>query len=586
MKTTPMVNFQRVNANINVSTPSLGISHVLARTTKGPFNSPDTIITSVEQFKNIFGKELVPDNTVSNIERALSLGSTLRIARVEGGTGAVKGVAKTYIEGVGGTEPATIVLKLINPINASEEVTITLQIETKEAGGNVTDQGLPGGNNEFYLQLTKKEIGPTINYHIAQYKDITEGILAGEVDNSSNVINRAPVLTTSKSGSDTTFIDYETFANFYYNNPNIQFKVKSYTPLDSGLYINNIEDVISAMRTYSNWRAEFTMADSELYYVIDEGSTGGDSTEETWLKAFMSIAGYTDGYQVIASHLHQHITDYEATYKAIFDQVKLMEEVILFVEIPKNLNGDLMDYAQTLAKVKTMVSAIGYSPYIAYFGGGIKLYDSNAALKNSDVLGTVIGLSDTSATGAGPWKSFAGMNRGIVTDGYGSTIKGGATLTYQQLDELANNSLNLFVVKDTPTAGKRTMLWHNFTSSVMNSSDQYISSMRAYLYLKKSIRPILQKYIEEQNTFSTWRNIYEEVKPILDDLLGEVYTEYQWQGDQFITNYNDLQVNLENDVRAGKYEVRLSYRDIVTLQVITLQFNIEKSNSSLTINTI
>lgn len=586
MKTTPMVNFQRVNANINVSTPSLGISHVLARTTKGPFNEPDTIINSVEQFRSIFGKELVPDNSISNIERALNTGSTLRISRVEGGTGAEKGTAKTYIEGVGGETAIDLVLKLVNPLNASDKIEITLNIETKEAGGSVTGQGLPGGDNEFYFQIAKEEIGPSVQYSLTQYKDITEEILEGGIGQTSNILSRDVILRSSTVDGEIHFIDFETFANFYYNNPNIQFKVKSFIPADKGIYINNIEDVISTLRTYSNWRAEFTLTEDVSYYVINEGSTGGDSTNETWLKAYDAIAGYTDGYQLIASHLHQHITDYEATYKSILTKVKEREEILLFVEIPKTSESEMMNYTETLAKVKTMVAAIGYSPYVAYFGGGIKLYDSNAALKYSDVLGTVLGLSDTSATNAGPWKSFAGMNRGLVIDGHGSTIKGGMALTYPQLDEFAKNSLNLFIVQDTPTAGKRTMLWHNFTGSIMNSSDQFISSMRAFLYLKKNIRPILQKYIEEQNTFATWRNIYEEVRPILDTLVGQVFTEYQWQGDQFTTSYEELQVNNETDVRSGKYKVILSYKDIVSLQEINLQFFIEKSDSSLTINTI
>ena len=40
MPTTPQVNFNFINQNVQVSVPLNGVSHVIARTTQGPANDP------------------------------------------------------------------------------------------------------------------------------------------------------------------------------------------------------------------------------------------------------------------------------------------------------------------------------------------------------------------------------------------------------------------------------------------------------------------------------------------------------------------------------------------------------------------
>lgn len=55
MPNTPQVNFNFYNNNVQNSTPLLGVSYVLARTTKGPFNDPSQLIRSYSQFQRIFG---------------------------------------------------------------------------------------------------------------------------------------------------------------------------------------------------------------------------------------------------------------------------------------------------------------------------------------------------------------------------------------------------------------------------------------------------------------------------------------------------------------------------------------------------
>lgn len=91
MPNSPSVKFTIENNNIDLTTPQIGVSMVLARTEKGPFYDPSKLITSVTQFVNEFGGEFVPDGSASNIEKALAVGSKLRVIRIPG-TGYYKGI--------------------------------------------------------------------------------------------------------------------------------------------------------------------------------------------------------------------------------------------------------------------------------------------------------------------------------------------------------------------------------------------------------------------------------------------------------------------------------------------------------------
>lgn len=90
MPTSPHIDFKFKNNNVLQTTPMLGVSCVLARTTKGPYDDPSETISTFSRFQRIYGSEIVPDGSVSNIEKALQGGSKLRVIRVLG-KGATQG---------------------------------------------------------------------------------------------------------------------------------------------------------------------------------------------------------------------------------------------------------------------------------------------------------------------------------------------------------------------------------------------------------------------------------------------------------------------------------------------------------------
>lgn len=588
MPNTPSVNFNFVHQNVQTSTPQLGVSHVLARTTKGPFNKPDEVLSTYPQFQAIYGEEIVPDGTISNIKKAFELGSKLRISRVAGGTPSY-GYAGAYSTGSDTSAEENLIFTLTNPFKSTETITVKMAFRTKEQGSAIVDPSSYGLNKDFYLKLVKTTSAKTY-INLTQAKAMTSD---GVIENNQILDNRTLI------SYGTSFIDITTFRDFINNVPNIELEVLEVTfnpasvELANRYKVNGAQGIVTLLQDYENWTLEVDDASSSLntttpsLFIINEGSNGGASTEQSWVDAYEAISSYDDAYALILSHVHQHITDYTQVYKTIADKVISPWDVQLYVEVPKNnADGSARTESETLSALETMVNAIGQNKAIVYFGGGIKYYDESGVIRNCDVLGTVLGLGDTAASQYGPWYSFAGMNRGIVSTALGSVMPNlGGSSKKSVLQNFAEWYMNLFVIKDTRFYGKRTMLWHSFTSHPKSDSYKFLSVARLNLYIKKQLKPILESYIEEPNIWTTWKNIYYEVKDIFTDLVDRRgISEWTWIGDQDVQSYADLALNTEADVRAGKYHAQVKFKDIVTMQEITMDIVTDAATGSVEIN--
>lgn len=559
MPKTPQVNFIVRNNNVEVNSPLLGVTHVMARTTKGPFETPDVLINSYPQFQSIFGKEMVPDGSISNIEKAFEMGSRIRVSRVRGKEQASKGTSLAN-------------LKLTLTVDA-QDIEVPIRIETREEGSPIVNPDSFNQNATFYLGIDKVT-GLTDRVYLIQTRETLDDTHTEPTD-SSKIISSDLMLSYIQGK-----VDSLVFRSFIDSVPNLRFYVKAEDQSYQG--ISSIEDVIELMGKATAVDVSF---EGENYTSINEGNNGGDeSTEEGWKNAFNALQGYGDAYQLIASHIHQHVSSYVSVYKYIRDLIHGKYGIVLYVEVPKTFTT----VDTIVAQLATMVRTVGYSQNVSYFAGGLKYYDSYGVLKDCDVLGTVVGLGDTSATLFGPWYSFSGMNRGLVPDAVGPVMENlGGPNHIEDLQTMADYNCNLFVIKNTRTTGLRTMLWHGFTSTSTSDSEKFLATERLLIYLKKTLTPILEAYLEEPNTFSTWMNMYLEGKQVMDDLIDRNAIErYSWNGDQDKTSFDDLQINNEADVRQGKYKILLNIREIVPLQDISFYVNIDALNATIDVNVI
>lgn len=583
MPTSPHVDFKFKNNNVLQTTPMLGVSCVLARTTKGPYDDPSEIISTFSQFQRIYGSEIVPDGSVSNIEKALTGGSKLRVIRVLG-----KGATQ-------GTVAATAVSKTKAAAKSEEEGIVPASVpDPAKPSALIT---FKSGSTTYSLGLVTKGYGDPIggstdNFQVGFYKQANT-LYYKIYSGNGQVLEQGPVITykTADENNDTS-VDYLALSAFAKNSEYIKPVVVAGSSFEN--LIKWLTDNVDGTKNdiaLTVGGADPTKDEKKFTGTI--GSAGSTPTAEEWVASLDFVKDYTDFYQLFISHISQHLTanaEVLKVYKAAADMAKELMEWVLYIEVPKHLTHytqgtQARDYEAQVTWVQTCLGTVGNSKYIAYFGGGLKYYNENGNLQDSDVVGTIAGLGDASATQYGPWKSFAGMNRGVIGDAVGPVCPNyGSPSRYSELNTLAQNYINEMVIKDTPDAGKQTMLWHCFSSQVKQDSERFLSIVRLNLYLKKFLRPVLNKYIEEPNVWSTWKRIWLEVKPTLDSLVDEdAMTEYTWMGDQDATSWDDLSVNNEADARQGKYRVILKYKDVVPMQEVTMEIVIDAASKSVSI---
>ena len=304
MPSTPKINFNFINNNVEESSPLRGISTVLARTTKGPVLDPSTLIKGVTQFQRTFGEEIVPDGSVSNIQKALEGGSILRIVRVVG-KGATLG---TVNEG-----------NAVITINLGEE-SKGLKLTTRGAGEPI------GTGSTYTVKFIKQQ--NTIYYEV--------------VDANGSTLESGPVFTyKTKDEANNTSIDYLALAQWIQINP--YFKVSL---ADGG----NMESFLTELA-----KADGTTTAIEVSFVASsEGTIGTTETEkptsQEYIDALDYVRDYTDSYNVIFSHLEQHLGSTSEAIK-VYTQFRTvldeLNEFRGFIEVPWfNADGSVRTKAQ------------------------------------------------------------------------------------------------------------------------------------------------------------------------------------------------------------------------------------------------
>lgn len=572
MSNAPKVSFSIENNNVQESTPTLGVSFVFARTTKGPKNDPSEIINTPAQFQRIFGEEIIPGSTVSQIEKALRGGSKLRICRVLG-AGSTQG-----------TVPG--------------KINFTIDGKTVSVGFKTQGYGDPvDGRNTFKVKVI------TQNYatYLQVISDVNMAILENIYLYKYKEQDGVPMVDATGITRFNALSQYLTlFISTDNSGENINTPSKLKTWLDQATTPITIATASSARAVSTDEEDEGISAyaavqDSTVTWEATTGNAGSEPELQDWKDAIDTLRDYIDVYNVTFSGINHHLNPADVL-QLHTEMVKLMDEVQeyrYFIELPwwnaDNNNyknpGDPTNDQLMIANAQQWISAMGNSKWVGLFAGGLKFYDSEGELQNADCIGTVIGLADTVATSRGYWQSFAGLQKGLAYDAISPVVPNyGSPSRYDQLNELAQNYINIFTLKDTPFAGKRVTLWNCFSTQFKQDSFRFLSISGLVLYLKKTLRPILEKYIEEPNIWFTWKNIYAEVKPLLDAVVdANGMSEYIWMGDQNAQSYSELTVNNEADVRQGKYQVKLRIKDIVPMQDINIAISIDAASKAISI---
>jgi len=211
------------------------------------------------------------------------------------------------------------------------------------------------------------------------------------------------------------------------------------------------------------------------------------------------------------------------------------------------------------------------SKYGAFFCGGIKVREERTLQeKVMSEMGDVLGIAGYIHNTFGQWYSLAGQTKGMVQDAIGVVNNFGTPGGFADLNTLANAQINAMVQKNGIV-----QLSGNFSAQYDNNSEKFLNIVMLVLWMKKTIKPILESYLEEPNDPITFQKIYYHLKPFLDKLASPAYRalyKYEYYGDQFANTIDDLQVNNPTDVQNGKYKINLKIWPIPSLQ--ELVFNL------------
>ena len=297
MPTSPHVDFKFKNNNVLQTTPMLGVSCVLARTTKGPYDDPSEIISTFSQFQRIYGSEIVPDGSVSNIEKALQGGSKLRVIRVLGkgatqGTvaataGKAKTVAKSEEEGIA-------------PASATPDPATPAALITIASGGTTYSLGL----------VTKgygDPIGSTDTFQVGFYKQ-SNTLYYRIYSGNGQVLEQGPVVTyKTADDNNNTSVDYLALSAFAKNSEYIKPVVVAGSSFENLIkwLTDSVDGTKNAVTVTVGGAAP---SDTEKLFTGTVGSAGSNPTADEWIASLDLVRDYTDFYQLFISHISQHLS--------------------------------------------------------------------------------------------------------------------------------------------------------------------------------------------------------------------------------------------------------------------------------------
>lgn len=218
--------------------------------------------------------------------------------------------------------------------------------------------------------------------------------------------------------------------------------------------------------------------------------------------------------------------------------------------------------------------------YSAFFGGGLKVLDPSYNVeRNISELGDVFGLAAYSDNVAHEWYSFAGINRGVIRNAIGVVNNFGTPALQADLNLIANHQVNMVVAN-----GGMIYLSGNFTATYSLSPTSFINAVRLLIFMKKSMGPLLKRYLEQPADIPTFKAIFRGVEPFLDMLVAQrALFSYVWDGDQFISKIEDVVVNNLTDLQNGKYKVKLYIKIIPSLQEIAVEIVITALSVDFTV---
>lgn len=625
MPNTAGLKFQETDDSASVGDIPVGITGVQLECTRGPINRPDILITSWAQYQKLYGGLSATADDPLLAKRMLDGGTQLRINNVK------------HYTTISDPTSCDAVLATPNLTNGAVSVKI---VGTMSAGTyTLAATGFTNGTALFNTDTPTTMAALIANFALLNPgKLYASGFFVEPANITATASNRiwmipvagqtiASIAITGTSVTGTTSTQEGNFKNL---DAQTLFSI---APIEKGLPYNNLVIIIGApsngqaqyfkltallqteenvtTEVYDNIAIDGNFVTSALHFL------DGINNNSNIIKAtYSDLSGIAAGQRLVPLYggaVYSGGTNGSATVSGdyigdsggrtgwfSFDTI----DDIVSVAAPNksdtdtglhiagyayvNNRQDLVYFAHlnnsnaSASALVTAKTALGIdSSFGGFYGGGLKVIDpltSNS--RNISELADILAIAATSANNFGMQYSFAGVKRGKIPNALGVVNNFGTPGSYNDLNLLANRQINMVVNKNGVN-----QLSGNFTAQLSNSLLSFMNVRRTIIFLKLSLAPIIQPFIEDPNTIDTWKQLYMEVKPFLDGLVtNQSLYLYEWQGDQFAKNMNSLAINNLTDVNNGKYLVKLFIAPTPSMQQITI--NIIIVGSTITISEV
>lgn len=512
MPNAAQVKFAEIDQSFSVESLVKGIAGVLLKTPRGKYGMGESIITSWSQFKKEYGDVGVGFDGVIVAKRALERGAMLRVYKVGHYT------------------------TIANPA--------TLDAVKSTINESVTPFAVDGTDECFDLVM---------KYEGADYNNLQIVIANasnGDTDSFNLQINHLIEPDLNELYENIKIVGKPTIANSHFLDEVIS-KSKFMT-----VVYKDISSYVAAA-PFRPVNGTWTTRNGTNGSALVDADYAGDSAGKTGFYGF----GDYDDFEVLASldNFNNAVHVAGAAYAA------QREDFIYMASI--NYSNVTVSAVNT-ARATTLVD----SRFTQFWTGGIKIpnpfiTDNSTNPYSISEIGDVIGCAMKSSAEFGPWYSFAEKQRGLIYNALGVVNNFGPNIA--DLNLLAQRQVNAVVNKNGVI-----YLTGNYSAQLASSRKSFINVVRLIIFMKKSLRPILDRFLGQPLDFRTMREIFNEVTPFLDSLVGNekrALIEYEWRGDQFANRDSDLKVNSRAELDKGNYVAELYSKEAVALNQLLMR---------------
>lgn len=521
---TPQVKFRVEDFTATVGTPTDGVSFVLGKAKRGKINNPDQVFNSWTAFVKEHGG-IVDGNSATRVKRILDGGGAIRFCNL---------LHYTDIDDLSTTTAQKAMPVEAEPSFQGNSSINLFKFEPRNMGN---------GYNGLEIQVTKPTNNLANYFNIkvsckfdSSIKELYENLKVDAQIEGTYVRSNLRYLDVIEKNSKVIKPIYFPFDT---DPIAVSFSSLSYTPVYS-------------TKNYSNGSDGQPLTATDLI---------GSAVTSTGLYAFDE---YEDALQIFYALPNIDSTVHIAAdaYAARRDDLQYWLSIS-----DTSLTKDAMVAERELLGIN--------SKHTNIFTGTLKIaHPLTGAIIEQDALADIAALAANSDTNFGTHFSFSGNKRGVMKNVLGLKYNFGTAGRFNDLNELAQSQINTVINRDS-----QIKLWGSCTSLKEDTQERFINVVRSTMSIKKNLRPILEDYLEEPNDMSSWKLMYYQVKPYLDELVTKrALFSYRWEGDQNASTLQDLVTNDAADVTNGKYKVRLFLSFIASMNEIEVTLTLVPGN--------